>query len=216
MQESRNGAASRRNGVRIALAAAFSTAVLGLVGAGVFAGLSATATGTQSVSGGTLSLIVTPDVGAGFGQSYSNVAPGDTMNSYVVLTNGSSLAAQAMTLQVVGTGSTLLTTDATRGLHVTVTQCSVAWTLATGTCTGTTTTLLASTSVSTLASTPGSVIPGTIAVNAVYHLQVSLTLPNQSETTVNGTVPSNSIQGLSTTLTYTFDEAQRSATTTNS
>lgn len=41
-------------------------------------------------------------------------------------------------------------------------------------------------------------------------------LPDQNETTVNGTLPANTIQGLSTNLTYTFTETQRAATTTNS
>jgi hypothetical protein len=207
---------ARRSRTRIALASAFGVAVLGLVGSGVYAGLNAIATGTQSVSTGTLSLVVTPGVGAGFGQTYSNVAPGDVMNSYVDLTNGASLAAQALTLKVVGTGSTLLTTDATKGLHVTINQCSTAWTLSTGLCSGSTT-MMASTAISTLSGTPGSLVSGAVAISAVYHLQVSLALPDQSETTVNGTTPTTSIQNLGpVTLTYTFDEAQRTATVTNS
>jgi hypothetical protein len=207
--------AAKRNGTRVALAGAFALGVLGLVGGGIYAGLNATATGTQSVSSGTLSLVVTTDVGAGFGQTYTNVAPGDVMNSYVDLTNGASLAAQGLTLGVTGTGSTRLTTDATKGLHVTINQCSTVWTLPAGTCTGSTT-MMASTAVSVLTATPGSLVPGAVATNAVYHLQVSLSLPDQNETTINGTTPTTSIQGLSTTLTYTFDEAQRTATTTNS
>jgi spore coat-associated protein N len=208
--------AVKRSGTRIALASAFAIGVLGLVGAGVYAGLNATATGTQTVSSGTLSLIVTPGVGTGFGQTYTNVAPGDVINSYVNLTNGSSLDAQALTLKVVGTGSTRLTTDATLGLHVTINQCSTAWTLLSGTCSGSTT-MMASTAISSLTTTPGSLVSGTVATSAVYHLQVSLSLPDQNETTVNGTTPTTSIQGLGpVTLTYTFDELQRTATTTNS
>jgi hypothetical protein len=204
----------RRSGTRIALAAAFAMGVLGLVGAGVYAGLNATATGTQTVTSGTLSLVVATDVGAGFGQTYSNMAPGDVVNSYVTLTNGATLAAQTLTLGV-SPGTVNELSDATKGLTVTINECSTAWTLATGTCTGSSS-LMASTPVNTLMTTPGTLVAGSIATSAIYHLQVSITLPNQNETTVNGTPPTTTIQGLSTTLNFTFNELQRTATTTNS
>ena len=48
----------------------------------------------------------------------------------------------------------------------------------------------------------------------VAHLQVSLTLIG-TETSTNGVAPSPTVQGLTTTLTYTFTEQQRAAVTTN-
>lgn len=207
---------SKRSPSTVLLATAFGAGVLALTGAGVLAGLNAVATGTQAVSSGTLSLVVATDVGAGFGQTFSNMAPGDTRNSFVKLTNGSTLAAQALTLGVSGSGSTLLSTSATKGLAVSVTGCSVAWTLADGTCSGTSTGLLTATPVATLSSTPGSLVAGAVAVDAVYHLKVSVSLPDQTETTTNGVVPAGTIQGLSTTLTFSFNELQRDAATTNS
>ena len=45
---------------------------------------------------------------------------------------------------------------------------------------------------------------------------MKITLPDQNETTVNGAVPSNTVQGGAVAVTYTFDLAQRLATTTNS
>lgn len=206
----------RRNPTRVLLAGAFGAGVLSLTGAGVYAGLNAEATGTQAVTSGTLSLVVSTDAGAGFGQTFSNMAPGDVRNSFVRLTNGSSLAAQALTLGVTGSGSSLLTTSATKGLTVSVTGCSVAWTVGDGSCSGTTTPLLTATPVATLSATPGSLVPGAVATSAQYHLKVSTALPDQNETTTNGATPVGTIQGLSTTLTFTFNELQRSAATTNS
>jgi spore coat-associated protein N len=203
---------------RTIVAAAFAVAGLAITGAGVYAGLNADATGTQAVSSGTLSLVMANETGSTFSGAVTNMAPGDTVNRFVNLTNGGNLAAQSLTLGVAGAGSTLLTTDATRGLAVTVTSCSTSWTVAAGvaTCTaGTTATVMSSTPISTLRVTPGAV-QATVAVGAVVHLQVSLTLPNQSETTANGVLPGTPIQGLSDTLTYTFNELQRTATTTNS
>lgn len=207
----------RRSRTRIVLAASFAVGAVALTGAGVYAGLNATATGTQSVASGTLSLTLANGAGSvGFGQTISNMAPGDVNNTYVDLTNGNSLAAQSLTLGVIGTGSTLLTTNAAKGLAVTVNVCSSPWTAATGVCAGGSTIFMASTPVSTLSGTPGSLVAGAVPTGTVWHLQVSLKLPDQSETTVNGITPTTSIQGLNTMLTYTFAEAQRTASTTNS
>jgi hypothetical protein len=206
----------RRNPTRVALAVAFAVGVLSLTGAGVYAGLTATATGTAAVTSGTLSLTMAAGSGSvGLPQTVSNMAPGDVVNTFVDLSNGSGLAAKNLTLGVTGTGSTLLTTDATKGLAISVTQCSVAWTVATGVCSGTTTPLVTSTAVATLSSTPATVVSGSVATSASWHLRLGLTLPDQNETTVNGVPPTPTIQGLSTTLTYTFSESQRTATTTN-
>lgn len=216
------GAVERRRWTYL-IAGIFGIGVLSLTGAGVYAGLTATATGTQTVTSGTLSLTLTAtSPSLGFGQTVSNMAPGDQYNVYVVLTNGGTLAATGLTLGVAGTGSNLLTTDATKGLAIAVNGCTVAWTVIRGTtpggsglCTGgTTSVVLASTAVSMLA-TAATLNPTTMAAGASLYLQVNLTLPDQSENTPNGIPPVSTIQGLSTVLTYTFNEAQRAAQTTN-
>ena len=50
---------------------------------------------------------------------------------------------------------------------------------------------------------------------AVLHYEVSLSLPDQNETVTNGALPANTIQGLTTSITWSFNELQRDATTTN-
>lgn len=207
---------------------AVAVAGLALTGAGVYAGLTAVATGTETVNSGVLSLTLAHDgSSAGFPQTLTNVAPGDVYNTYVNLTNGSSsnLDGQNITLAVAGSpsNSTLITppvADGTTGLQVSITQCSVAWTVTTGTpgsvsCGGQTTSLLGATAVSSLGSA-ASFISGAIPAGSTYHLEVSLTEPSSlNETSTNGTLPSSSIEGQSVTLTYTFSEAQRAATITN-
>ena len=124
-----------------------------LASAGTYAGLSARATGAESVSSGTLNLTLSPDVGVGFSNFTGKMAPGDTDNVYVNLNNTGTLASAAgMTLGVTGLPSTALTNGSVvgEGLNVTATQCSVAWTLATGVCSGTTTPILATTVVSAM------------------------------------------------------------------
>jgi hypothetical protein len=204
---------------KFAVAGLLATSVGLLATAGVYAGLSASATGSESVTSGTLNLTLSSDVGAGFSNFVNKMAPGDSDNVYVNLNNTGTLASAAgMTLAVAGAPSNALTNGsvAGEGLTVVATQCSVAWTLATGTCSGTTTPILALTQVSTL-STPVALsnIPALVAATGqVAHVQVSLGLV-ATETSVNGVAPAQTIQGLSSTLTYTFTEQQRAGIATN-
>lgn len=210
---------------KVGLAAAATVTVAGLAisAVGVYAGLNATASNgsAQTATSGTLSLTMANN-GSGFAQNVSSLAPGDVVNRYVDLTNGGQLAGQALTLGVSDATPTKLTTDATNGLHVTVSQCSggasPAWVPGTGVCggTGASSTALASNIALSSLSTAVSLISGAQPAGTIDHLQISLTLPNQTETTVNGVLPGSTIQGLSSSLTWTFTEAQRTATTTTS
>ena len=203
---------------KIAVAGLLTASVGLLATAGVYAGLSATATGAEQVTSGTLNLTLTPDVGVGFSNFTGKMAPGDTDNVYVNLNNTGTLASAAgMTLAVTGTPANALTNGSVvgEGLTVTLTQCSRAWTLATGVCAGTTTSILAATPVHTLATaTALSNVPALAAATGkVAHLRVSLGL-TATEKSTNGVAPASTVQGLSTTLTYTFTEQQRAGVAT--
>ena len=206
---------------RLIAAIAFGTAALAITGAGVFATLTETTNNTapQSVASGTLSLTMA-NSGVGFSQGIANLAPGDTVNRFVTLTQGTSLDAQALTVGVADSTATKLTSDASKGLRLTIISCSAAWTVTNGTAAcaspATTSTLLTSTALSSLITTPSSVVSGAVAKSSTLYLQMQLTLPDQAETTVNGATPATTIQGLSASLTWTFSETQRTATTTNS
>jgi hypothetical protein len=210
----------RRAAWRPFAAAAAGAAVLVGTGFGVWATLNATASGTaESVSSGTLKLTLAAN-GTGFSNAISNLAPGDVVNRYVDLTNSGTLDAQNLTVQVAGTGASALLTDGvspatTKALRVSITSCTGTWAPTTGVCSGSTSPVLAATTVSGLASATN-IIAGSIPSGTVAHLQISTQLPDQTETTVNGNLPATTIQGQSATLTYTFAETQRTATTTNS
>jgi len=220
-QHSDTSKTKRRHG-RAVIAGLFVVSVGLLTTAGVYAALSGVATGTESVTSGTLNLTLSADVGAGFSNFVPKMAPGDTDNVYVNLNNTGTLATAAgMTLWVAGSPVNALTngTAPGEGLSVTATQCSVAWTLATGVCSGTTTSILATAQISTF-NTAGTAVnllnvPSLAAtVGSVAHVQVSLGLVG-TETSTNGVAPSPTIQGLTTTLTYTFTEQQRLGVATN-
>jgi hypothetical protein len=207
---------------RALLAGLFAISVGLLTTAGVYAALSGTATGSEAITSGTLNLTLSADVGAGFSNFTGKMAPGDTDNVYVNLNNTGTLASAAgMTLWVAGTPANALTngTAPGEGLTVTATQCSVAWTLATGVCSGTTTSILPSTQISTMNTSGTAVslsnIPALLAATGqVAHVQVSLGLVG-TEVSTNGVAPTPTIQGLSTTLAYTFTEQQRTGVATN-
>ena len=205
------------------LIAAFAVGATGLAvtGGGVYAALNATASNTtaQNATSGILSLTMANN-GAGFSQGVANLAPGDVVNRYVTLTQGADLDAKDLALKVTDATPTLLTTDATKGLRVTVRQCVGGdWTVTgagAGTCAGTSTSVLATNvPLSSLATTPAA-LASSVAAGSTVKLQLALSLPDQSETTVNGVRPTDSIQGLSSALTWTFSETQRTATTTGS
>jgi hypothetical protein len=211
----------RRAAWRPIAAATVGGAVVIATGFGVWASLNATASGAaESISSGTLKLTLAAN-GTGFSQGITNLAPGDVVNRYVDLTNSGTLDAQALTMQVAaasGSSPQLLTdgtSPATKALRISVNACSTAWSPTAGTCSGTTTQLLASTAAGSLA-TAASLVAAAVPAGTVEHLQISTQLPDQTETTVNGALPSTTIQGQSATLTYTFAENQRTATTTNS
>ena len=196
---------------------------LALVMTTVYATLSAQAFNTTptSATAGTLSLIQA-DNGSGFTTPVDKMAPGDVVYRYIKYTNNGNLDAQDLKLSLSDSVNSVLTTDATRGLSVTVTQCSVAWTPASGACGGTSTGLGTSTAVA-LKTTPLSlpVVPTTpvganILAGQEIHLRFAITLPDTNETTVNGVPPANTVQGKTAALTWTLTETMRNTTTTTS
>jgi hypothetical protein len=201
--------------------AAIVISVAAIAGQSVLASLNATAFNTtaQNINAGTLKLDLANN-GNGFGTSIANVVPGDVVNRYVTLTNSGTLNGIGLTLKTTQTGTPSLITDGispitTKALKLTVTSCSVAWNTTTGVCSGTPTEELASTVIGSLTSAT-TLAGSTLNSTAVRYLQMKIELPDQNETTVNGALPANTVQGGSVDVTYTFDLKQRLATTTNS
>jgi hypothetical protein len=202
--------------------AAIVVSVATIAGQSVVASLNATAFNAvaQQISAGTMQLDLT-NSGNGFGQNITNVVPGDVINRYVTLTNSGSINGIGLSLKTAQTGTSSLISDGTgaatnKALRLTVKSCSVAWNTSSGVCTG-------GTEVTELAATPiGSLTSATTLTSstmnslAVRYLQMQIALPDQDETTVNGARPAFTVQGGSVNVTYTFDLAQRVATTVNS
>ena len=209
-----------RRKLRVAAAATAVGTMVVVTGVNVFAGLNATVVASQSDTAGTLKL-TSADKGAGFSTGISNLAPGDIVNRYVTLTNGGSLSAQSLGLAIATTGTATLITDGTgaatnKALTVKVTSCSGDWDNTAGTCSGTPTVEIAETTLSAFSTEKLFGTTSTLAANGTAKLQIQVKLPDQNETTVGGVLPTTTVQNGTANLTFTFSEAQRSATTTNS
>lgn len=206
---------------RLIAGSAIVISVAAIAGQSVLASLNATTFNTvaANVDSGTLKLSLT-DNGAGFTQAISNMAPGDVVNRYVTLKNDGTLDGQALSLKTSQTGSPTLISDSVGGssnqaLKLTVTSCSVAWTPTTGACGGTETAELTARTIGSLTS-PINLTSEVMNSGTFRYLKMSLQLPDQNETTINGVAPANTVQGGSVAITYTFNLGQRTATTTNS
>lgn len=211
----------KRNTWRTISGSVIVLSLAAIAGQSVIATLNATAFNTvaQGVQTGTMKLDLANN-GNGFGQSITNLVPGDQVNRYVTLTNSGTVDGIGLTLKTSQTGTATLINDSVGGatnkaLRVSVKSCSVAWNTSTGVCSGIESVELSPTALGTLNSA-AALTSSSLTAGAVRFLQVKVELPDQNETTINGTPPANTVQGGSVNVTYTFDLAQRLAVTTNS
>src|SRR3954447_11956385 len=188
-----------------------SVAVLGaaasIAGLGTFATFTSSTPASHTVSSGTVTLALGATgasttrltVGA------SAIAPGDTIQRSVDLINSGSLDLASVTLTTNATTSSLLDTDATNGLQMVIDRCSLAWTESgppyTYTCSGSTSTVLASRAV--IGSTLALSNLASLTAGATDRLRVTLTLPSGA---------GNTLQNQSSTISYAFTGTQRTAT----
>jgi spore coat-associated protein N len=199
-------------GTKILSSLALLGAAASVAGLGTYATFtSSTPAENQALTSGTLSIALGAtgaatnrlDVGA------SDIAPGDTIQRSVDLSNGAStidLASITLDTSVVGASSPL-DSDATNGLQMTIDKCDVPWTEGgtapayTYTCGGTTSTVLASTPVIGT----GLALSNLSALTAgqTDHLRVTLSLPTSAD---------NTFQGQSSTIGFTFTGTQRAGT----
>jgi hypothetical protein len=194
--------------------AAIGAAILAIIGNGVEATLSALADGGRSpeITSGTL-LLTVDDAGTGFSTDITDLAPGDIVDRFLDVTNAGSLDASDLTLELSAAGAAALITNGTapattKALTVAVDICTVAWDRSTSTCSGTASNVVAAAPLSTLIG-PAISIATDVSSSDVLHLRVRVQLPDQDETSVNGTLPSPTVQGSAATLTVDLRAEQR-------
>jgi spore coat-associated protein N len=199
------GGASRK----VLLTVAVVGVAASIAGLGTYATFTSSTSASQTVSSGTVSITLGPagsatnrlTIGA------SNIAPGDTIQRAVDLINSGSIDLASISLTTSATTSSLLDTDATNGLQMVIDKCSVPWTEGgtapayTYTCSGTTSTVLASRAV--IGS--GLALSNLTALTHgnTDHLRVTLTFPSTA---------GNTFQNQTSTIQYQFNGTQRTGT----
>jgi spore coat-associated protein N len=191
---------------KVLLTAGLVGLTVAALGAAALATFTSTTNVSQNVGSGTVAFAPISANGAGqrLSVAATAIAPGDTIQRAVTLTNVGTvdMLPSTVSLTTSATTSSLLDTGA-NGLTITVDKCSVAWTEAgppyTYTCGGTTTTVLASrpvigsgialTNLVTTAGTPN-------------YLRLTLTLPTAAD---------NTYQNQSSVINYVFSGQQRAA-----
>ena len=195
-------------GAKVAASFAVVGVASAVAGLGTFATFTSSTAASNTVATGTVSIALGA-TGASTNRlniNASEVAAGDTIQRSVDLSNvGSTIDLASIVLDTTAAPSSLLDTDTTDGLQMVIQACDVPWTESgppyTYTCSGSTTSVLATRPV----------IGATIALSNLTaltagitdHLRVTLTLPGTA---------GNTLQGLTSTITYTFSGIQRAAT----
>lgn len=183
----------------------------GVAGLGTFGAFSSTTSASQSVTNGKVILGLTQHPTVGTTVAAANVVPGDTIQRAVTLTRSTDTEAfGSVKLTTTAGTASLLSSDTTNGLQLSVDQCSVAWTKVGATnaltCTGGTTTSILSTrpviqSLLDLGAATTTLNTGGTSGGSSF-LRLQLVLPGTAD---------NTFQGLSTNVTFTFDAAQVTA-----
>ena len=200
MTTNRNATAKKVLGSLAVVGAAAAVA-----GMGTFGSFTASTTpASTTVNSGTLSIHLSQQ-GYAIPAITNNFMPGDSMTRAVNLVNSGASPFGSVALGVTTGTSSLLTTDLTNGLQLSVKSCPVAWTQGgtssapTYTCSGTPTTVA---SGPVLGNTN---LTGLNSLNAggTDYLTFAISLPSTA---------GNTFQGLSAPLTLTFTGTQATAT----
>ncbi len=192
----------RLNGTqRLVLAVSSLMLAVGLTGIGVYATFTTTATASHTASSATLTLSLGA-TGASTNRltvNATNLVPGDSYYRSFDLINGGTKALSSITLTTSATTSSLLDTDATNGLQMVIQRCTVPWTESgttpnfTYSCSGTTSTVLASRAI--VGSTIALSNLTSTAITTTDRLLLTVSFPSAA---------GNTFQGLSSTISFTF------------
>lgn len=177
-----------------------AAAVAGMGTYGAFTG--STTTVDQAVSAGTVNIdFGTTDTNT-LSVPVAGLLPGDSVEKFVTLTNSGNSGLNTISLTTATVTSSLLTSDPTDGLQLTIESCSGTWTTvanAADTCAGTVTSVLATRAIIG----QGLALDGlesVIADTADAKLKITTGLPTTAD---------DDFQGLTDSVSFTFDATQR-------
>jgi hypothetical protein len=187
----------RPTGLKIAGSVAIAATAAAVAGLGTFGSFtSSTAPTPVAIQDGTVSIDLTAGDGSASVPLNYGVTPGDSATKNINLVNDGGAALASVRLATVATASSILDTDQTNGLQMTVASCSVAW-ASDGTCAGSSRTVLAA---GPAVRTANLVNPFGLAAGGTDHLAVTLALPASA---------GDAFKGQTSSLSLTFTATQR-------
>jgi hypothetical protein len=187
----------RPTGLKIAGSIAIAATAAAVAGLGTFGSFtSSTAPTPVAVQDGTVSIDLTAGDGSASVPLSFAVTPGASATKNVNLVNDGDAALASVRLATVATTSSILDTDQTNGLQMTVASCSVAW-ASDGSCAGGQRTVLAA---GPAVRTADLANPFGLAAGATDHLAVTLALPAAA---------GDAFKAQSSSLSLTFTATQR-------
>jgi len=168
---------------------------------------------------------------AGFNTAIDNVVPGDVIHRFVKYTNSGTLDGGELSLWIHDSVGSVMTTNATHGLQVSVTSCDQAWEWAgdaPAKCGGSSSLLASDLSLSKINDEVNKTTfaKTSLAAGASTYLKFDIALPDRYERRANAGTPTNrdgssladpsvTMQGLNAQITWTIYTAARAATDTN-
>jgi len=200
-------AGRRGNTRKIVISLGVVGAAAAVAGMGTFGTFTSSTSGTQQVASGTVNIALgsAGTVNNRLSVAATNVVPGDMIQRTATLSNTGTAALSGVTLTTTAAPTSLLDTDATNGLQMTIQSCATPWTEAgtapayTHTCAGATTVVASKAVIGANTAIAGAALPA----NGVANLMVTLTLPTSAD---------NTFQGKSSTINFAFTGTQRAAT----
>lgn len=201
--------AARSSSTKILASVVLVAGAASVAGLGTFGAFTSTTSASETVGTGKVVIGLTQHATLGTTVSATNLVPGDVVQRAVTLTRSADTEAfGSVKLTTAGSTANLLTSNVSDGLQLAIDQCTGGtWTKAASTndltCTGgTVTSIIAARPVVGSNLDLGAATTALNAAGAKSELRLTLSLPGTAD---------NNFQGLSNTISFTFDATQRAA-----
>lgn len=175
-----------------------------VAGMGTYGAFTSSTSASEVVTAGTVVIALGTGAGNNLTVPVAGVLPGDKIEKLVTLSNTGNSDLNAVTLTTAAVApASLLTTDPTQGLQLTIESCTTPWTGSTApyACGGTKTTVLADGPVIGTDKPLASL--ASLVNGKTDNLKVTATLPKSAP---------NAFQGATSTIGFTFTGTQRTET----
>ena len=198
----------RTSATRVAASVALVAGATAVAGLGTFGSFTSSTEATEAVGSGQTKITMADQGGQGLSVPAVNLVPGDTVERAVQLTRAEATEGFGSVKLTTTAGATpsILTSDATDGLQLSIDQCSTAWVKAADStkmsCSGKVTSILAAGPALGADRDLGEVTKTLNGETKVSNLRVSLALPQSAD---------NRFQLKSDTVNFTFNATQRAA-----